>query len=412
MWHMGVTRPSDAKQNDLPTHLIGWYLLLKPLIDLSWRYDLAGINLQSLLHVVLPFTALLLLLARYRLVIRFQTELLFLYWYAVAVTVYTLIDLNYVPAVIENLKFVSSFLLYLAMIASGRVWSFFIVRSRVFALSAGIVGIFGILQLIGLVEYQYFTGVVVPGELIGRLTGGYPHPVNSSSLIVFLLLLWGLPPNEMTERSRRWLLGALLLLLPTVIFSYHRVLWITGSFLLLIILLHRGAYKLLLLLLTMATIVAVPYREELWRLVWASRFQPGESVFDSRLSFLAVSVQNFYQAPFWNKVAGATAFSGGRVFGDSDYGRILYLNGALAFVLFLFHLLWTGIASRTYRCAMARGRATAAVSLLALFAIVNDPTRYPMFLSYYMLIYAGLVHEKKRRLPFLPRLSAHEGASQ
>jgi O-antigen ligase len=199
-----------------------FFLVTKPLFDLTWRWDLGSfagqrINIQSLVGVyVIAVTALAILFWRKKLV--FDIRIILLITFA---TLSVLLTPTY-QGINEWLRLISGLSFYFVagvILSEEKSFDRF---TKYFLLVVSVPVILSFMQRFGLLSFEYWDWV--NGQPIGRVSGTYQHPLG---LVYFLIFAIPLGLYLFEKRSQffitRLLAGIFIAIsMIALVLTYHR----------------------------------------------------------------------------------------------------------------------------------------------------------------------------------------------
>lgn len=383
------------KENHLSlTFIFSIMIGLRPASELLWQYKLFGSNLQSWLSLLIFIIAIFLVFTMEKIQRYYLPFFLSIVFFSMYITIFSLLygDIVFLK---ESLKTITSLVIGLAIISTLNKEHLRIIIA-IFTVSVILLTIFSYLQHFGLYDFYYYTGCVIKGQIIGRVSGGLSHPNDlNRNLIFFIFLLFFCLP-KLSDLIR---LSTLFVIALPIYWSYHRTTYLCTIVILILYLTYKRKYLILTILSgVFATVIALKI-DYIRFFVFGQRLNFTNGIDGSRFRICNESIRLFFEAPFFNKLFGSGLFPGGRTHGDGDLPRIIYAYGVTGFVGYI------GVLLSILHAAMKNINRYAFFSLFCLFSIgviysiFVDVTRYPAFLIMFFVCLRGslLIIEEKAR---------------
>lgn len=360
---------------------------LRPLSEILWRHKFIGANLQSHLTIILFIISCILLFNKKSI----QKKYLLIY-----ITVGFFISFIFLSSIfnfseilfLESLKTITSFTIGLAVLSVLPMNNIRLLLV-LFGISILVLTIVSYLQYFGFCEFNYFTGSVVKGKSIGRVSGGLSHPNDlNRSLVFFIFTLFFLLPRI----SIYLRLGGILFFVPPIFWTYHRVTYLIVFIIIFLCLLYIRKYYLLgigLLLLSFIVFINIDW---ILFFVFEKRLNFSRGLESSRFWYSYESIRLFSEAPFWHKLFGSGIFPCGRKHGDGDLPRILYAYGVIGlFAYFSVLLSVLGLFLKNF----VRNSVFFCSCLFCIwmvFSLFTDVARYPAFIIMFFVCLRYALH--------------------
>jgi hypothetical protein len=365
---------------------------LRPASELFWQLKFFGVNFQALLSLLIFLIAVFLIFTRKTIHRRFLPLCFAVFFYSLYIAIFSIFNGD-VAFLEESLKTTTSLVIGLAILIS-------LNRKQIqitilfFSISIFLLTVVSYLQHYGFYEFHYFTGSVISGQLVGRVSGGLSHPndLNRSLIfMVYIILFRVIKTNHILS------VGCLVFVLLPIYWSFHRTTYLSSIVIFVLYLIYEKRYVFLVISSVIASFLIMLNTEYLKWFIFEQRLNFGNGFKGSRFYFSYESIRLYLQAEFYNKLFGSGFFPGGRRHGDGDLPRIIYAYGVTGFIGYLSLLL------SMFYAATRKTNRYAFFSMFCLFCIwiiystFVDITRYPAFLIMFFVCMRGslLVVEEK-----------------
>ena len=361
----------------------------KPLIDLTWAYNIiGGLNFQGASLIIIAML-LLVTLKEYKINKVFIPLLVFM----VLLIINSIVQPEMISA---NLKFIMSFfylpaiVFYLTSVEDYKKTFWILFCSML------LISFISYLQAMGKYPYYYFTASIIQGQRIGRASGGFGHPNDYMRFFVPLIIFFLILRNHkcLSKKHLRYAYTGFLFMLPAAFLTFHRMSYLIIILSVLIDLIYRNKFKWIGAFVLFLLFIIVKYADQLYFSILATRLRIEDGIsglfHGGRLSAFYDRVQGYLSADFHDKIFGSGLFDGFE-HGDNDFGRVLYSVGIIALIsLVWYHVLYW---IRLYRFKNKYDTYSLVLCgfMFFAFSLTTDPTRYPSFLLlYFILVSAGL----------------------
>lgn len=370
--------------------LIIMYLGLKPLIDLTWRYKFLGLNLQSALNLIIPTCLLFLIVIAnpFRLLIRKEFAVFYLFVLFVSVSIIiNSSDLNHIATtsrLLLNVIFLYAMCKYFSVDDLYKIRIFFSIS--MFSLC-----FLGMLQLLGILPYEYFMYSLIPGVKTGRVSGTYSHPTDFIRIALFYVIFY---LCLLKANNNLWYKIVYIFTIGIILFTYHRA---ALAVMLIIHFIHYLIWRKYLRIVFAGfflTIIVIVKLDFFTYSIIEKRLNFSEGIENSRFSYAYQSYYLYKSADTIHKLFGSGSFPDGRLFGDCDYMRILYSHGIIAFCLYFVFIGTSLILGFRKKNPLMKQILLFPLLTLFMLSITSDPLRYPSFLIF---LFAFLSVGQKRQ---------------
>lgn len=358
------------------TVLIG----IRPASEIFWQHEFLGANLQSHVAFIAFAISSLLLLTTRRLPKHMAHLVLAIVVYSTYIAFFALIDKNSLFIQETSKTFTSLITAASVMVTFQRKHIKLLLPLFCFSILA--LTFLSYMQLFGLYELHYFSGSVIEGQLVGRVSGGLSHPNDlNRTLIFFVLIILFLVPQHRDITKFALLVPVLFV----IAYTFHRTTYLSATATIFLYLVSRRRYAIISGCIASASAIVAYYFEWFWYFIVVQRLSVDLGLSESRFRSSYASIVMFLDAPLYRKLYGSGIFPDQRVFGDGDIARILYAYGIVGFVCYCWFFI-----STVYVATGKHGRETryALISLFfvwIIYSIFVDTTRYPAFVVMYFV---------------------------
>lgn len=414
------------------TNWVPFFLAMKPIIDLAWRwrfFEIAeqGVNLQTLVALLIILsTSLAFLLRRKRIVADLKGIILLASTTFSVLITPTSWGLNELIRLYAGISF-----LFTAGIALSQEESFN-KFAKYFILSVSVPVLLSFLQRAGLLPFEYWDWI--ESEMVGRVSGTYQHPLGLIYFLVYAipLSLYLLSYSYLSWRSRVVLWMFIVLSLLAIAFTYHRAaLFVIGISLWLWMVLSRK-YKFAVLLILLGGFAAFWFREWIGILygdigaviVGKVAFSSGEFLRGRGMNWYLFLSSLFKSHPFFWLFGRGGSVAEGFVPGfgywssnepHNDFIRILHAYGFIGLGLYasiLLSFFWKSLRLRCLDDHFLRYLGNLMIVVLVsiiLMSITTEPMRYPSGVWYLFAIGSVVeVQYRRNRDRILSGVNDHE----
>lgn len=392
-----------VKKNKIPINLycipfcagaISIYLGLKPLIDLTWRYSLNGINLQGILNVVIPLGLLTLLILSNPDKVYYLRELKIFYVF-VGLVLISLVPNYSSNFLLITFRFIFNVLFLHMMVYCYEVDNFFSIK-RLFTFSILVLCVLGTLQIFGVLPYEYYMGTLFAGRLTGRVSATYAHPNDLARILIMYTIFY---LCFLKGKSGWFYKFTYYFTIVIMFFTLHRVTLFVMILLILMDNYYSRKYARTLLIISVIFLGVIATYDVLYYSIVEKRLDFSQGFEKSRFRLAEQSYIYYRESPLINKLVGSGELPGGRIYGDCDYLRILYAHGTIALVAYLLFLAKMLTISITQSELLTRKLLLYPTVTLIILSITTDPLRYPSLLVFIFAFWVvGL--KRKRMLCF------------
>lgn len=394
-------------------------LVLKPLIDLSWKRDFIvifnkGLNLQGIIAITLPFAFIFLILLKKRNNFVFSKEItLFL----LSITFSSVVFGSTGWALITYFRFIGGIVFFVLV---GKILNdeYKIVKFMYYVIMIMYVPIIlSFLQLLGILPYEYWDVVSYLGY-VGRATATYKHPADLIRILIFSNVFALFLINYYKGSKIKMSIVNIFIILELIVlyFTYHRtgILIIISQILIWFYLNKR--VKILFLISIFGCLVGVIYWDNIYSLLFnnllMNPFTQSDDFLRGRGQHWGYYFTAYSQLPFYKQLFGAgTDFiefvrNNEIITTDephSDLLRIFYTYGVIGFLLYFNMLLYFYNCTQKLRKLAIKARNVFHLKLanlyliilvsLILFSVTTQPTTYPTFVWYFFSMSSIIVYQ-------------------
>jgi hypothetical protein len=348
---------------------------LRPGSEILWQNEFLGKNCQSHLTIFLFFIACFLTIMNRTVQRHFLPLIVATIFYSSYIALFSILNGN-LAFLEETLKTVTSLIVGLTVFSTlnrGNLKTLFVFLT----FSVLCLTVVSYMQHFGIYDFYYFSGSVIKGQSVGRVSGGLSHPNDLNRTLVFFLfiLFFFFKKNNTILR-----LTMFFALAYTIFLTFHRTTYLCVVMILMLYFIECRKYLYLVMFSGLVAVAITLNFDWLWYFIIEQRLNFADGFEGSRFWYSYESMRLFCEAPFYKKFFGSGLFPGGRIHGDGDFPRILYAYGIVGF------LGYAGVVATIFHSILRKIDRDNMFSALCLFgiwvvfSIFTDVTRYPAFL--------------------------------
>lgn len=377
---------------------VGVFLyILKPVIDLGYKYKLAGINLQSV-----TITLFLAALALYNVFNNaekksneYKLALSLLIGYALWITFSTLLHNPSAEIIPDLLKAI----IIVPIFFGGYVYFFDLDRRLknmiMFLCVINLITCLGYLQLAEIIPYDYNS--YIGGKFVYRVTCAYKHPGDYMNYIIIGLSFILFLNSEYKHRGIKiFVWGSFIFWLPIIYYTYLRSTYVVLIIMVLLDLFFRKKYSELICFLCFLCLLCLLFSEKIYEIFY-STFRALEnedyrSLGHGRLGLIQDLIGYLFNNPkMFFTGYGALPVINTEIINDAhnDYLKVLFESGIVGFFLFYSFVLLcikqAVICVKKHPISEERGMGRIMLILcvgMAFYGLTTRPSDYPTILLF------------------------------